>query len=373
MIDKSQKSSGREPLGQQVGLTMVELLVALTLSGLIALAAIAALTVARTGFTTVDGASQLRDNARFSADLIQRVAAQAGYQDFERANQTKANEIRTAGPSGTASMPEPFVRGLNNMLAVSSDPRTGRARTAANDGCPSNDLSACVNGSDILILRYQTQPLLSSSTSSDNAMIDCMGQAITSVPSATDLRNFAVINVFHVQRSSSGEPALMCSRGTTDASFPTGTAQPIVQGVESFQVLYGLAPELPASSSPASRVASDAGRYDLPERYLNAQQLGALTLPSGVADAGYWWRQVRSLRIALLMRGPPGNAQSRATEMFPMLAASNALDAGSLIQFTDGTPPTDTSNYIFPHDGRQRQLTTFTVYLRNDQAPLNQQ
>ncbi len=82
---------------RQTGLTMVELLVALTLSGLIALVAIAALTVARQGFTTVDSASQLRDNARFASDLIQRIAAQAGYQDLTRANQTRASEIKIFG------------------------------------------------------------------------------------------------------------------------------------------------------------------------------------------------------------------------------------------------------------------------------------
>lgn len=355
----------------QTGLTMVELLVALTLSGLIALAAIAALTVARTGFTTVDSASQLRDNARFATDLIQRLAVQAGYQDFERANQTRASEIKIAGATGTASMPEAFVKGLNNMLVVSSDPRTGRARTAANGLCPTSDLSACVNGSDILILRYQTQPLSQSSTVSDNAMIDCMGQAVTAIPGATDFRNFAVISVLHVQRSSNGEPALMCSRGTSDASFPNGTAEPIIQGVESFQVLYGLGIQPP--TSPASRQASDAGRYDLPENYLTAQEVSSLT-PSAT-DPDSWWRQVRSLRIALLLRGPKSVNQDRATEAFRMLAGNNTSDPGSLITFTDGvspSPPVSTANFVFPQDGRQRQVATFTVYLRNDQAPLEQ-
>eukprot|EP01136_Pigoraptor_vietnamica_P037249 Opistho-1_new@104946 len=94
----------------QKGLTMVELLVALTLSGLIALAAIAALTVARRGFTTVDSASQLRDNARFASDLVQRIAAQAGYQDLTRANQTRASEIKVYGSSVAASGPPCTLR-----------------------------------------------------------------------------------------------------------------------------------------------------------------------------------------------------------------------------------------------------------------------
>ncbi|MFN5940974.1 MAG: PilW family protein, partial [Polaromonas sp.] len=51
---------------RSLGLTLVELLVALAISAVIALAAISALIVSRQGFTTVDAASQLRDNARFA-------------------------------------------------------------------------------------------------------------------------------------------------------------------------------------------------------------------------------------------------------------------------------------------------------------------
>lgn len=364
---------GPHSIAVQRGLTMVELLVALTLSGLIALAAIASLTVARRGFTTVDAASQLRDNARFATDLIQRVAAQAGYQDFERANQTKSSEIRIAGAGGTENPPPPFVQGWNNMLTVTSDPRTGRTRNMTNGSCPNTDPSACLNGSDILILRYQTQPLAQTSTVSDNAMVDCMGQAVAAIPGATDFRNFSVISVFHVQRGVSGEPALMCSRGTSDTSFPNGTAQPIVEGVESFQVLYGLS--IQPATAPASRVASDNGRYNMPERYMTASEVAALALPTGVTDADHWWRQVRSLRIALLLRGPANINQDRASQSFAMLMADNTADPGSLMQFTDGispSPSVNNANFIFAQDGRPRQVTTFTVYLRNDQSPLDQ-
>lgn len=370
---------GPRSIAVQRGLTMVELLVALTLSGLIALAAIASLTVARRGFTTVDAASQLRDNARFATDLIQRVATQAGYQDFERANQTKSSEIRIAGAGGTENPPPPFVQGWNNMLAVTSDPRTGRTRNMTNGSCPSTDPSACLNGSDILILRYQTQPLAQTSTVSDNAMVDCMGQAVAAIPGATDFRNFSVISVFHVQQHL-GEPTLMCARGTSTA-FPIAASsaaasmpsEPIVQGVESFQVLYGLS--IQPATAPASRVASDNGRYDLPERYMTASEVAALALPSGVTDANHWWRQVRSLRIALLVRGPANVNQDRASQSFAMLMADNTADPGSLMQFTDGispSPSVNNANFIFAQDGRPRQVSTFTVYLRNDQAPLDQ-
>ena len=46
------------------GLTLIELLVAMVIGLVIVLAAVAALTVARRGFNTVDAASQLRDSGR---------------------------------------------------------------------------------------------------------------------------------------------------------------------------------------------------------------------------------------------------------------------------------------------------------------------
>ena len=48
----------------QRGLTLVELLVALANSGFIAIAAVSSLIVTRRGFRTIDGASQMRDEAR---------------------------------------------------------------------------------------------------------------------------------------------------------------------------------------------------------------------------------------------------------------------------------------------------------------------
>ena len=63
------------------GMTLVELMVSLVIGLLISLAAVSSLIVTRQGFNTVDAASQVRDNGRFAADLIQRVSLQAGFKD----------------------------------------------------------------------------------------------------------------------------------------------------------------------------------------------------------------------------------------------------------------------------------------------------
>jgi len=62
-----------QPFSRQRGLTLVELLVAVALASLVAIAAVASLIVARQGFTSVDTATQLRDNGRFAAGLMRRI------------------------------------------------------------------------------------------------------------------------------------------------------------------------------------------------------------------------------------------------------------------------------------------------------------
>ena len=74
----------RRPLSTaQAGLTLIELLVAMTLGLLIVLAASAALLVSRQGFFAVDAASQLRDNARYAQNIVQRVGVQAGFKNVD--------------------------------------------------------------------------------------------------------------------------------------------------------------------------------------------------------------------------------------------------------------------------------------------------
>ena len=146
----------------QFGLTLVEMMVAMAISLLIALAAVSALIATRQGFTTVDVSSQLRDNARFSADLIQRLAVQAGYQDDLFAS-------RKASADEIAANVAPGVYGFNNALLSATNPLTTSTVRTSSDG------------SDILILRYQTAETFPGSGVADGSVIDCSGQAPSSV------------------------------------------------------------------------------------------------------------------------------------------------------------------------------------------------
>lgn len=329
----------------QRGLTMIELLVAMVISLLIVLAAVAALTVTQRGFSTVDSSSQLRDNIRFTTDLIQRLGVQAGFKDISEA-------AKRAPPSltGVAANPDPNVMGFNNAVLTVGDPAGTRTARTTTDG------------SDILILRYQNLETFPGSGISDGSMIDCSGNSTVAIP--TDRYN-RMISIFHVAESQ-GEPSLMCSSTTTGVPFPV--AQPIVRGVESFQVLYGVqgvvagtAPPAPAASAPL-----DVANESAPDRYLRADQLTVAGDPVGT-NAN--WRNVRSLRIGLVLRGPANSSQDRVTQTFHPFGAAKSSSGGATGSAMSNTVALDPGTIFAPTvDGRLRQTATFEVHLRNDQG-----
>ena len=323
---------------------MVELLVALVISLIIALAAISALTVTRQGFTTVDASSQLRDNGRFASDLIQRIAVQSGFKDVYFATQPPtAAEI--------AANIAPNITGYNNATSNISDPlNSTTARTAGTDGY----------GSDVLILRYQTVKLNSDPTStlSDKSMIDCMGNPSPSAPSFRDTR---MANILHVAVSQ-GELSLMCS--TVDASGNISGPQPIIQGVENFQVLYGTDGVTAGTASPARLAASDATYA--PNSYLRADQMTVAGAGGAVATNNNW-RRVRSIRIGMVLRGPVNSSQEKAAQtLYPFGKATSSATGTAGSALSSANDPGTV--FSAPADGRLRQVVTFTIQLRNDQS-----
>lgn len=313
----------------QRGFTLVELLVTMILTLLVVLAATAMLTTARQGFSAVDATSQLRDNARFATSIVQRIVDQAGYLDTTYAASSRSSEFQVAN---LLSNPEPPIRGYND--AQYRQPRViGPTTENFTDG---------INDSDMLAVRFQPGTTFPGSAVSDGTMINCAG---TSEAAVSGRRFDRMVNVFHVQISNTGEPALMC----TSSSDMTGVGQtiPLVDGVETFQVLFGVDGVSPGAAPTA---APDT----VVDRYLRADQLTV----SGNADATYKnWQRVRSVRVGMVLRGPPGSApQSSVPAQFALgpLLSSDA-DAGT--------------RRPVQSDGRLRQTVNFTMYLRNAQNP----
>ena len=303
---------------RQIGLTLVEMMVAMAISLLIVLAAVSALIVTRQGFTTVDASSQLRDNARFSADLVQRLGVQAGYQDDVFAS-------KKASAAEIAANIAPSVYGFNNALLSATNPLTESTARTSDDG------------SDILILRYQTAETFPGSGTADGSIIDCSGQAPSSVATGKGDSIYSILHVATV----GNEPSLMCTY--LDSATNTVTTVPIVQGVENFQVLYGT-----DNVDPGNAPTGDTD--SVPDQYLRADELTVAGSASATHDN---WRRVRSLRIGMVLRGGPHSHTSEDEQKFYPLGQ---IDVDTFFEPPDG------------EEDRLRMTSTFTIHLRNDQS-----
>ena len=325
---------------RQTGLTLVELLVALVISSVIAIAAVSALVVSRQGFSTVDAASQLRDNARFATEMLQRFGVQAGFKDVAFAS-TVSEKDAGGNPVGAT----PSVGGFSNATISESDPmNVSTARTVT---------TALGYGSDILILRYHAAKTDPSSEVfvSDKSMINCFGVPVTNEPTgAFDLN----ANIIHVGLGIDGEPGLRCKTDVTTAG-----SQELVRGVENFQVLYGV-------DGVTAGVHATGLRTNVATNYLRADQMGVPADPSNKKTNSNWSR-VRSIKIGMVIRGPLGSAQQAISQTyypFGKSPSSAGGAAGSALSSVDDkgtafTPPADT---------RLRQVVSFTIHLRNEQA-----
>lgn len=310
--------------GRQAGLTLVELLVAVALGMLVAAAAVSALIVARQGFKSVDTGSQLRENARFAANLIQRVAVQAGFENAAYGFYTDPKD--------------PGLSGFDNAL-IGNYASTTAAPALAHDSrstCAFADTS-CSNGSDVLVVRYFG---VSRGAAADGTIINCAG-----LPEPEGAER--AFSIFHVVRSTAGEPTLACTY-REPGTATTWKTVPLVTGVEGFQVLYGVDTQTSAGAAAATPADGDT----VADRYLTARELDT-TPGASVIDN---WRRVRTVRIGLVIRGPvPDSVQAAAVASMPVLGnqfVSNA-DVGSGLSL--------------PADGRLRQRLVFTVHLRNAQ------
>lgn len=316
------------------GLTLIELLVAMALGLLIVLAATAALLIGQQGFRTVDAASQLRDNGRFATDMMRRVILQAGYLSPQFAVD-RGHDFQL----GITDI-EPNLKGFNNAK-YNQRLVIGEISTV-----PANQRG--VNGSDMLTIRYQVGRTHTDGDS-DRTMINCAGATETATPDKASER---LTSVFHVSdNSSSGELALMCT--WRDEASGNWSTEPLVDGVESLQILYGTYGVTP-NAAPTVVASNDV--TPSPDRYLRADQLAVAGDEAGTLAN---WERVRSVRIGMILRSAPGNAPSGDAQTFHAFGAeefSSADDPGSSL-----TPTAD---------GRLRQVMSFTVHIRNPQSTL---
>lgn len=250
------------------GLSLVELLVALALSLGVLLAASVLMVGANHAHVAHADAVDVDDSGRFALALLGRAVRQGAFVDWERAGAAASD------PAAPAA-----IAGLDDRTLT----ETGAAITGP--------LPGAIHGSDVLAIRY---PGAGAAPDGDGSVLNCAGFAVHEAEEGW--------SIFYVGRNAGGEAELRCKyRGKSNWS-----ADALVKGVDSFQVLYG--------------IDTDTPRDGVPNRYVNASAVAALDaslgLPSGgaVLNQHTWWKRVASVRVALLLRGerpspaalPPG-------------------------------------------------------------------
>ena len=327
----------------QHGLTLIELLVALGLGLLVVVIAATALLLGQQGYRSVDATTQLRDRERFAADLLARVIVQAGYQDLGAASVSLRSTAKLLGND-----PEPDIYGWNNAIYAKPDDLELSTGTKIVNGnrpgsCGTVNDTSCKNGSDVLVVRYQGVNSPTNAAKSDNTMINCRGEGEAGLTNG-DLNDRAV-SMFHVTQGTNGEPSLSCTYYNFKSGVWVGPS-PMIEGVESFQLLFGT-----DGVSPSLAPSPTAVQDTVAERWLRADQL---TIAGNAAATRENWRRVRAVRVGLVIRGPVGSAQQATATTFTPLGSmyASASDTGS--------------NLSVAADRRLRLQSTFTVHLRND-------
>lgn len=277
---------------RQRGMSIAELLVAMSLGLGVLLAGSTLLTGANAAYIAHADAASIDDGGRYALEVIGRAVRQGAFADIER--------LGAAGPAPGAP------------AALSGHDNRTIGKTSFGIDSP---LPGAINGSDVLAVRYAGA---GAAPDGDGSVLNCAG-----FPVHEDEDGWSI---FYVARNGDGVSELRCKyRGSSNWS-----ADAVVPNVDGFQVLYG--------------VDGDTPRDGVADRYLNAGALAALDAALALSGATpealaaernekTWWKRVVSVKVALLLHGErplTGPAPPAAWQLFGQAYtdAQGAADPG---------------------------------------------
>lgn len=335
-------------IARQRGLTLIELMVSLIVGLLVILAAISVFSSTGRSAGTVDAAGQLRDDARFAADIIQRLAVQTGFEDIGFVTRTYQGTPQTYAAANGKANPLTMKAPISGISGKTLATTSGSVDITAGDP----------GGSDVLVLRYQPVNLKADGTAvtkkigtssvtryTDNAMINCAGFRISS-SHGEDKRDDRAVSIFYVDNSD-GEPTLFCRYAEKEGD-PLQPAIPLVKGVESFKVLYGV--DNIAANTKANAASATEHAKLVPTAFFDASKF---EVSNNTAATETNWRRVRALRVGLVLRAGERPIQS-----------GQALSTDAIHPLGEGFGSSYTPN-SGAGDSRLRQNYIFTINVRN--------
>jgi type IV pilus assembly protein PilW len=227
------------------GHTLIELVIALALGLIVTAGAVSLYTTQRAAFDRASNALRMRDAGLTALTVVGQQLQMAGFVPAD------ATQYRAPTPLFGCSGGHP---------------------TGADDSRPTCE--TLTGKSDGVAVRY-VRDGVSTWPSATGQTTDCLGQAVTGNSAALGDRGVPVVNRFYAKASSStGEPELYC-----EGNGKTGSAQPLVEGVERLRIKYWLVGA--ANAIDASAVTADQ------------------------------WASVVAVDLCVLVRGAPQGQRSR--------------------------------------------------------------
>ena len=304
------RPSQRQSIRAQRGLSLVELMVAMTI-GLFLMGAVVIIYV-NTSTTSRSSTqeSQMNEDATLALEVLQQQIRLAGFSNVDA--------------TGARLFPGRAVFGCEGMF-------TSTTNTAFNGLL----CDAAGAGPDALAVRYEATLLNSQPVTNAVGVVqpgNCANEGIAAwnalaegAASATPLA--VADNRYYIANDADGTPSLFC-RGRTGAGFGTATA--LIPNIEDMQVQYAIT-ALPTAGNP------------IPHQVAGYVAANDATLGAAAGN----WSRVAAVRICLLAR----TAQTAPT------GDNSTADLGSYVD-CDGVVQTN-------NDRRLRRAYVTTIQLRN--------
>jgi type IV pilus assembly protein PilW len=311
-------------VNRQHGLSLAELMVALTVGLLVLLFGAVLLLSANRAYLSQNQRASVDDNGRYAIDIITRAARQASFVNFD------SGEIGVGGnPTAAAGLVGLDNSTLERKTDGIADPR-----------------SDAVNGSDILAVRFVGA---GAGPDGDGSVISCAGFAVNAFEQGW--------SIFYVARNADGDAELRCKyRGKSGWG-----ADAVVSGVDTFQLLYGVDTDEPPDGVANEFITATA---------LDARD-AALVLAGDDAAARArdlrrrtYWKRVASIRVALLLHGPPRADHADRGEN-AMLYDLFGKPYSDVFLRRDPGVRLNEADLPLPMRQRERKLFTATILLRN--------
>ena len=330
------------PLSRPRGLSLIELLVAVTIGGLLIFGATQVYVDSRNTYEINEATARLQETARYALSVIEPDIRMSNYWGLVKGSGIVLNQATPAEASAGA----PTSCGNNyahNLLLNLEGGNNGYTLACAAEGSVEGSAGSAVASADTLtIRRAAVTPASGPATGrlricSTRVFGELVSDTGGCTPAPAGQINDLIVNAYYVSRDSIGRPGVPSLRRQALIAGPAFDSEEIVPGIEDMQIQFGLDP---------------TGTSGVATRYVNPDP----ALPGGIPAGA----QVVAVRIWLLVRAetPEVGFQDGATYEYGDRVVANGTT-------NDLNAAGAAGKAYAPADGFRRLLVSRTIQIRN--------